>query len=84
MSLEGIDTKPILGAITAEQLLKDITEIVIDQQSESLRILNDIEKQLEKQGIYIINEKEINKEQEVLLKTFLSKSKSGFSNDYVK
>jgi len=70
MSLEGIDTKPILGTITAEQLLKDITEIVIEQQSESLRILNDIEKQLEKQGIYIINEKEINKEQEVYIKDF--------------
>lgn len=70
MSLEGIDTKPILGTITAEQLLKDITEIVIEQQSESLRILNDIEKQLEKQGIYIINEKEINKEQEVFIKDF--------------
>lgn len=70
MSLEGIDTKPILGAITADQLLKDITEIVIEQQSESLRILNDIEKKLEKQGIYIINEKEINKEQEVFIKDF--------------
>ncbi len=42
-------------------MLKDITEIVIEHQSESLRILNDIEKKLEKEGIYIINEKEINK-----------------------
>ena len=30
MSLEHIDTKPILGDISAEQLLKDITEIVIE------------------------------------------------------
>ena len=70
MSLEHIDTKPILGDISAEQLLKDITEIVIEHQSESLRILNDIEKKLEKEGIYIINEKEINKEQEVFIKDF--------------
>lgn len=70
MSLENIDTKPILGEISAEQLLKDITEIVIEHQSESLRILNDIEKKLEKEGIYIINEKEINKEQETFIKDF--------------
>ncbi|WP_329804873.1 polyphosphate kinase 1 [Flavobacterium facile] len=70
MSLEHIDTKPILGDISADQLLKDITEIVIEHQSESLRILNDIEKKLEKEGIYIINEKEINKEQEAFIKDF--------------
>ncbi len=70
MSLEGIDTKNILGNISAEQLLKDITEIVIEQQSESLRILNDIEKRLEKEGIFIINEKEINKDQKAFIKDF--------------
>ena len=70
MSLEGIDTKNILGNISAEQLLKDITEIVIEQQSESLRILNDIEKRLEKEGIFIINEKELNKDQKTFIKDF--------------
>ena len=70
MSLENIDTKSILGETSADQLLKDITEIVIEHQSESLRILNDIEKKLEKEGIYIINEKEINKEQEAFIKEF--------------
>lgn len=70
MSIEGIDTKNILGNISAEQLLKDITEIVIEHQSESLRILNDIEKRLEKEGVLIINEKEINKDQEIFIKDF--------------
>ena len=70
MTLEKIDTKPMLGDISAEQLLKYITEIVIEHQSESLRILNDIEKKLEKQGIYIINEKQINKDQETFIKEF--------------
>jgi polyphosphate kinase len=70
MTLEKIDTKPMIGDISAEQLLKDITEIVIEHQSESLRILNDIEKKLEKQGIYIINEKQINKDQETFIKEF--------------
>ncbi len=56
MSLENIDTKPILGDISADQLLKDITEIVIEQQSESLRILSDIETKLE-QGHWKENDK---------------------------
>lgn len=70
MRHEGVDTKNILGNISADQLLKDITEIVIEQQSESLRILNDIEKRLEREGIYIINEKQINKEQKTFIKEF--------------
>jgi polyphosphate kinase len=76
MTLEKIDTKPMLGDISAEQLLKDITEIVIEHQSESLRILNDIEKKLEKQGIYIINEKQINKDQETFIKDFFTQKVS--------
>ena len=76
MTLEKIDTKPMLGDISAEQLLKDITEIVIEHQSESLRILNDIEKKLEKQGIYIINEMQINKDQETFIKDFFTQKVS--------
>src|SRR5690606_12564626 len=40
------------------------------QQSESLRILNIIEKELEKEGVYIINEKEISKDQENFIRDF--------------
>jgi polyphosphate kinase len=64
LSLAGETGEKILGGITAQQLLKDITGIVIKQQSESLRILNIIEKELEKEGVFIINEKEITKDQE--------------------
>jgi polyphosphate kinase len=63
MSLESTESEKILG-VKAEQLLKEITEIVIQQQSESLRILNEIEKKLELENIFIINEKDISKEQE--------------------
>jgi len=63
MSFESNKTEEILG-LPAEQLLKEITEIVIDQQSESLRILSDIEIKLEKQNIFIISEKDISKEHE--------------------
>ena len=54
MSLESTETEKILG-VPAEQLLKEITEIVIEHQSESLRILSEIEKKLEKENIFIIS-----------------------------
>jgi polyphosphate kinase len=67
---EGETGEKILGGITAQELLKEITEIVIEQQSESLRILSIIEKELQKENIFIINEKEITKEQEIFIKDF--------------
>lgn len=70
LSLSGDTGEKILGGITAQQLLKDITGIVIKQQSESLRILNIIEKELEKEGVFIINEKEITKDQENYIHDF--------------
>lgn len=64
------DTIKLLGGITAEQLLKDITEIVIEQQSESLRILSEIERKLENENIFIVNEKQLSKEQENFIRDF--------------
>jgi polyphosphate kinase len=70
LSLSGISGEKYFGGVTAQQLIKDITEIVIQQQSESLRILNIIELQLESENIFIVNENGINKDQEVFLKDF--------------
>jgi len=70
LSLSGISGEKYFGGISAQQLIKDITEIVIQQQSESLRILNNIESQLETENIFIINENFISDEQEVFLKDF--------------
>ncbi len=39
LSLSGKSGEKFLGGISAQQLVKDITEIVIEHQSESLRIL---------------------------------------------
>ena len=50
MNFENIDTEKVLKGITAEKLLKKITEIVIEHQSESLRILGEIEQKLEKEN----------------------------------
>ena len=69
MSLENKESEKILG-VSAEQLLKEITEIVIEQQSESLRILNEIEKKLEKENIFIVSEKDISLEQENYIHDF--------------
>ena len=48
--------KSELGGIKAAELLEIITKIVIKQQSDSLEILNNIEKKLEKENIYRIDE----------------------------
>lgn len=66
MSLESNETEKVLG-VPADQLLKEITDIVIEQQSESLRILSEIEKKLENENIYIINEKQVTTDQEYFI-----------------
>ncbi len=54
----------------ANKLLKDITEIVIHQQSESLKVLKIIEQKLEEENIFIIDEKELTPEQTTFIKDF--------------
>ena len=70
LSLSGKTGEKILGGISAQQLVKDITEIVIEHQTESLLILKEIETKLETENIFIINENEISQEQEIFLKDF--------------
>lgn len=70
MRFENVDSEKILGGVSAEQLLKEITEIVIEHQSESLRILSEIEQKLEKENIFILNEKQISKEQELFIRDY--------------
>jgi len=70
LSLSGISGEKYLGGISAHQLIKDITEIVIQQQSESLRILGNIESELEAENIFIINEDQVTPKQECFLKDF--------------
>lgn len=70
LSFSGQTGEKILGGISAQQLVKEITEIVIKQQSESLRVLNTIEKELVKQNIIIIDENEVSEEHENFIKDF--------------
>ncbi len=70
LSLSGHTGEKILGGISAQQLVKDITDIVIKQQSESLRILEIIEEQLEKKNIIIVNENELCQEHQNFVHDF--------------
>jgi polyphosphate kinase len=74
LSLSGKTGEKILGGISAQQLVKDITTIVIQQQLESLRVLSIIEKQLEKENIFIVNESQLCQEhQEFVHDLFIEK-----------
>jgi len=59
-----------LGGIKASELLDIITQTVIKQQSQSLKILNDIQSHLEKENIFIINETEITETQRSFIKSY--------------
>jgi polyphosphate kinase len=66
----GKTGKSVLGGNIAKDLLEEITEIVIRQQTESLEILKDIEDELESQGIYILEETELSESQQVFVKDY--------------
>ena len=70
IDLAGKSAKSVLGGIKAGKLLEEITQIVIDQQAESLKILDRIQHQLEDHNIFIINEKQVSSDQEAFIKNY--------------
>ena len=70
LSLSGESGEKILGGISAHQLVKDITDIVIKQQAESLRVLKIIVNELVKKNIIIVDETEISSEHENFVRDF--------------
>ena len=66
----GKGAKNELGGIKAKELLEDITQIVINQQSESLEILSNISRELEKENIFIIKEDKIDEKQHQFIKQY--------------
>ncbi|HKJ48494.1 MAG TPA: polyphosphate kinase 1, partial [Christiangramia sp.] len=70
IDLAGKAGKKVLGGIKANKLLEEITKIVIDQQSESLKILDDIQTKLKAHNINIINENEVTQSQKEFIKNF--------------
>ncbi|MEB8347135.1 polyphosphate kinase 1 [Flavobacteriaceae bacterium KMM 6898] len=72
----GRSGKSVLGGEIAKDLLEEITEIVIRQQTKSLKILSDIEKELETKNIFLINEKEIKDSQAEFIKNYFAQKVS--------
>ncbi|SDR73863.1 polyphosphate kinase 1 [Gramella sp. MAR_2010_147] len=70
IDLAGKAGKSVLGGIKASKLLEAITKIVIDQQSESLKILEDIQTKLRGHNINIIKENEVTGSQQEFIKNF--------------
>ena len=62
--------KKALGGIKAVELLKDITKVVIKQQTDSAKILGEIENQLEKENIHFLREEEVNAAQAEFLRDY--------------
>lgn len=59
----GKTGRSVLGGISAKDLLEQITHTVIAQQAHSLDILRNIQDELRKENIFIINETEITPDQ---------------------
>ncbi len=72
----GKKGKSALGGEIAKDLLEQITKIVIEQQSNSLEILRSVEKELEGENIFIINETEITEKQSEFIKDYFIKKVS--------
>ncbi len=70
LQMEGKSGKKLLGGISSDELLYEITDTVINQQAESLRILSSIEYKLKKHGVYIINENHVSERQKTFIKEF--------------
>ncbi|MGO4919688.1 polyphosphate kinase 1 [Maribacter spongiicola] len=72
----GKTGKSVLGGEKAKDLLDDITNIVIEQQTKSLTILRRIEHELEGKNIFIIQETELNENQKEFVKAYFLKEVS--------
>lgn len=59
LSLSGVSGEKILGGTPSHKLIKEITEIVIHQQDESLKILKIIEDKLKTENIFMLDENEL-------------------------
>ncbi|MFI2742902.1 polyphosphate kinase 1 [Zhouia sp. PK063] len=70
IALAGKAGKSALGGVGAQDLLEDITLEVRNLQDESLQILSDIEKELEDENIFLINETEVSESQGEFIKNY--------------
>ena len=53
-----------------DKILEQIQSIVLEQQSEFAKIWEGVQKELEQEKIFIVNEKQLNKEQQKFVEKF--------------
>lgn len=66
----GKSGKSVLGGERAKDLLGEITKIVIDQQRKSVAVLKQVEKELEEQDIFFLNETQLSEKQGDFVKKY--------------
>ncbi|TXE11525.1 polyphosphate kinase 1 [Seonamhaeicola algicola] len=66
----GKDGKNQLGGIKAKELLEIITQIVIKQQAESIKVLHEIDAKLKEENIYVIDETQVDTQQHEYIKKY--------------
>lgn len=69
----GKSGKSVLGGEKAKDLLEEITQVVIKQQSKSLVILRKIEAELATENIHIIDETEVSEKQAIFIKDYFQR-----------
>ncbi|PRP66863.1 polyphosphate kinase 1 [Nonlabens agnitus] len=72
----GKNATKSLGGISAGELLNEINEAVIKDQTLSFQILNDLEQELSKENIVIVDEQEILKEHEDFIRQYFNEKVS--------
>lgn len=70
ISMSKDNNKKLINGVDAKTLLQEITEIVIKQQAKSLSILHEIETELQQEGIFIVDETQVNQEQKNFIHEF--------------
>lgn len=69
----GKTGRSFLGGISAKDLLEQITSTVIGQQSYSLKILSEIQSELRKENIFIIDETEVTRKQSDFISNYFAR-----------
>lgn len=72
----GESAKEELNGLEARQLLETITKTVIDQQTESLLIIREIQERLQDEGIFVIKEHQVLSYQEEFIRDYFTEKVS--------
>ena len=66
----GKDEETLLGNFTPQELHDEISDIVIGQQEKTQKILDDILQEMESEGIFMVNEKQLTHAQGIFVRKY--------------